>query len=131
MHSRHASDQAFNGYKAYIQHKLLQCILPEPCLPRSYPPCLLEWKAAKKHANMAVEATFPDGKDTLILQNLLWLWKKANVHHSRGNMIEVKKKIYMNLHVSYKIIIAGETAVGPVESWTTGEEFASHLLQCR
>ena len=58
---RHASDQAYNGYKAYIQHKLLQCIVPEPLLPRSYPPCLLEWKAAKKHALMAVEAAFPDG----------------------------------------------------------------------
>ena len=29
------------------------------------------------------------------------------------------------------MVISGETAVGPVESWTTGEEFAAHLLQCR
>ena len=29
------------------------------------------------------------------------------------------------------MIISGETAVGPVESWTTGEEFSAHLLQCR
>ena len=63
---RHASDQAYNGYKAYIQHKLLQCIVPEPSLPRSYPPCLLEWKAAKKHALMAVEAAFPDGNARFI-----------------------------------------------------------------
>ena len=29
------------------------------------------------------------------------------------------------------MVISGETAVGPVESWTTGEEFSAHLLQCR
>ena len=59
---RYVSDHAYNGYKAYCQNKLLQCISPEPCLPRSYPPCLLEWKAAKKRANMAIEGVFPDGK---------------------------------------------------------------------
>ena len=28
---------------------------------RSHPPSLLEWKAAKERANMAVECHFPDG----------------------------------------------------------------------
>ena len=64
---RYVSDQAYNGYKAYCQNKLLQCISPKPCLPRSYPPCYLEWKAAKKRANMAIEAVFPDGEDTIKL----------------------------------------------------------------
>lgn len=82
---RYVSDHAFNGYKEYCQHKLLQCLNLEPALCRCYPTGMLEWKAIRKRACMAVEATFADG----------------------------------------------ERMMGHVESFTTGEQFVSHLLQCK
>ncbi|CAH1793641.1 unnamed protein product [Owenia fusiformis] len=60
---KYISDQAYNGYKAYCQHKLLQCTdHKEGILARTYPINLLESRAARKRANMAVEVQFTDGE---------------------------------------------------------------------
>ncbi|CAG0891503.1 unnamed protein product [Darwinula stevensoni] len=80
---KYVSDHAYNGYKVLCQKKLLQSARLEAQLARTYPPCLLEWRANRKKANMALEAVFSDG----------------------------------------------ETWYGPVDSWTTGEEFAGTLVR--
>lgn len=59
---KYASDHAFNGYKSYCQHKLLCWDMSDSDVPRSHPPSLLEWKAAKVKGNMAAECHFPDGE---------------------------------------------------------------------
>lgn len=59
---RFVSDFGHDGYKEFCQHKLLQCFNIRSSLCRTYPPCLLEWKAALRRANMALTAKFPDGK---------------------------------------------------------------------
>ncbi|GAB1609364.1 hypothetical protein Ahia01_001221900 [Argonauta hians] len=82
---KYVSDFGPNGYSDLCQHKLLQSAHMRPSLCRTYPPCLLEWKAALRKANMALSATFPDE----------------------------------------------DIQVGHVDSWTTGEKFASHLLDQR
>ncbi len=151
---RHASDYAYDGYKAYIQHKLLQSILPEPALPRNYPPCLLEWKAARKHANMAVEAIFPDGRDPRIFATAwhdCFMWKRDFRRFSEESLEQQQPdfRLFRTRCLDFKsscclpyvkqwrqcgkrkCFWSGEKAVGPVDSWTTGEAFASHLLQCR
>lgn len=58
---RYCSDHAENGYKGYCQMKLLQSDSIEPQLVRTYPPSLLESKATKKCAQIAIEASFVDG----------------------------------------------------------------------
>lgn len=61
IYFRYVSDQAYNGYKSYCQHKLLCWDMNGSAVARSHPPSLLEWKAAKMRANMAAECHFPDG----------------------------------------------------------------------
>ncbi|XP_064628723.1 unconventional myosin-XV-like isoform X2 [Lineus longissimus] len=61
---KYASDCAFNGYKSLCQHKLLQSMGIEPLLSRTYPPSMLEWRANKRRAHMAVEVKFADGSQT-------------------------------------------------------------------
>lgn len=61
-HTRYVSDFGYNGYKACCQHKALQSEGIDPRHHRIYPPCALEWKAARKRANMALEARMPDGE---------------------------------------------------------------------
>uniref|UniRef100_T1JBR9 Unconventional myosin-XV n=1 Tax=Strigamia maritima TaxID=126957 RepID=T1JBR9_STRMM len=57
---KYVSDQAFNGYKATCQNKLLQSERVDSYLVRMYPPCSLEWKTNRKHCNMALEVAFVD-----------------------------------------------------------------------
>ena len=59
---RYVSDQAYNGYKSYCQHKLLCWDMNGSAVARSHPPTQLEWQAAKAKVNMAAECHFPDGK---------------------------------------------------------------------
>ncbi len=49
---KYVSDHGYNGYKAICQQKLLQS---HNLWARSYPACLLEWKANRKKVNMAVQ----------------------------------------------------------------------------
>lgn len=67
VHLRYASDQAFNGYKSYCQHKMLCWDMTGSSVARSHPPTLLEWQAAKMRTNMAVECHFPDGMSSLFV----------------------------------------------------------------
>jgi hypothetical protein len=76
------SDNAPAGYDSVCQHKLLHCLqqqqlqqssskgqslqqqqraVKQTRLTRSYPPCLLEYKAAMLHACMALTGVFPNG----------------------------------------------------------------------
>ncbi|ESO87136.1 hypothetical protein LOTGIDRAFT_229291 [Lottia gigantea] len=57
---KYVSDVGVNGYKIICQHKALQCANILPQLSRIYPPCYLEWMAAQRKANMALEVKFPD-----------------------------------------------------------------------
>ncbi|XP_052263037.1 unconventional myosin-XV-like isoform X3 [Dreissena polymorpha] len=57
---KYVSDVGMGGYKWFCQHKALQCGSIEPQLCRIYPPCLLEWRAAQRKANMALEVRFAD-----------------------------------------------------------------------
>lgn len=82
---KYVSDVGFKDYKEICQDKALQCMKIKPQLSRTYPPCLLEWKAALRKANMALNAKFPDE----------------------------------------------EAMMGHVESWTSCEQFAAHLLNQR
>ena len=59
---RYVSDVGIDGYKWFCQHKALQCARVDPHLSRIYPPCLLEWKAALRKANMALEVRFADSE---------------------------------------------------------------------
>jgi len=56
------SDVGLDGYKWFCQHKALQCSNIEPHLSRTYPPCQLEWRAAQRKANMALESRFADSE---------------------------------------------------------------------
>lgn len=65
---RYVSDHAYDGYKAHCQRKLLQGQRKlETEGRRTYPPSLLEWKSNTRRTNMALEAKFADGEDTLYL----------------------------------------------------------------
>lgn len=73
---RYVSDHGWDGYKAVCQRKLLQAgsargergergerghsqaVAPS----RTYPPCLLEWRANRKRVNMALPVHFADGE---------------------------------------------------------------------
>ncbi|KAK6169157.1 hypothetical protein SNE40_020262 [Patella caerulea] len=57
---KYVSDVGINGYKVVCQHKALQCANILSQLSRVYPPCYLEWMAAQRKANMALEVKFPD-----------------------------------------------------------------------
>lgn len=59
---RFVSDIGLEGHQQLCQHKALQCANIEPQFSRVYPPCLLEWRAIQQKSNMALEASFPDGK---------------------------------------------------------------------
>ncbi|XP_074649564.1 unconventional myosin-XV-like [Tubulanus polymorphus] len=82
---KYVSDYAYNGFKSVCQHKMLQMMKNDAVFSRTYPPCMLEWKANRKRAHMALEVKFTDGT----------------------------------------------TGVGAVNSWMTGEEFASRVLKSR
>ncbi|XP_075926028.1 unconventional myosin-XV isoform X2 [Petromyzon marinus] len=65
---KYVSDHAYNGYRATCQHKLLQGMSAnsvEPGASRTFPPCLLEWVAAKNHAAMALEVACHNGETLL------------------------------------------------------------------
>ncbi|CAM9308649.1 unnamed protein product [Lampetra fluviatilis] len=65
---KYVSDHAYNGYRATCQHKLLQGMSAnsvEPGASRTFPPCLLEWVAAKNHAAMALEVACYNGETLL------------------------------------------------------------------
>lgn len=82
---KYVSDHGQDGYAAYCQQQLLRQggLAPEDA--RTYPPCLLEWKANTRKMQMALDAQFSDERE----------------------------------------------GIGAVDSWTTGEQFASELLHSR
>ncbi|XP_078518827.1 unconventional myosin-XV [Lissotriton helveticus] len=58
------SDFAYDGYKPFCQHKLMQAMQKSqhgPETARTYPPSLLEWIANKEKANMALDIYCFDG----------------------------------------------------------------------
>ena len=63
------SDHAYDGYKSYCHQKLLLCDTQalEFLIPRTYPPCLLEWKANRQRCNMALVAELADGEEVTIM----------------------------------------------------------------
>ena len=63
---RYVSDVGIDGYKWFCQHKALQCARIDPHLSRTYPPCLLEWRASQRKANMALEVRFADSKFSFV-----------------------------------------------------------------
>ncbi|XP_078692173.1 unconventional myosin-XV-like isoform X3 [Branchiostoma floridae x Branchiostoma belcheri] len=58
----HVSNSMYNGYNTHCQHKMLHSPAMDEGLPRTYPPCILEWKTNRKLANMALETRFHDGE---------------------------------------------------------------------
>ncbi|XP_078611849.1 unconventional myosin-XV-like isoform X5 [Branchiostoma floridae x Branchiostoma japonicum] len=58
----HVSNSMDNGYNNHCQHKMLHSPAMDEGLPRTYPPCVLEWKTNRKLANMALETRFHDGE---------------------------------------------------------------------
>ncbi|XP_049851037.1 unconventional myosin-XV isoform X4 [Schistocerca gregaria] len=57
---KYVSDNAYDGYKALCQRKLLQSARVESQLARTYPPSLLEWRSNRKRVNMALTVHFAD-----------------------------------------------------------------------
>ncbi|XP_032227086.2 unconventional myosin-XV isoform X2 [Nematostella vectensis] len=57
-----ASDQAYNGYKAYCQHKLLCWKGRKFPYARAHPPSSLEWQAARTKSCMSLECDCVDGE---------------------------------------------------------------------
>ncbi|XP_067859862.1 unconventional myosin-XV [Heptranchias perlo] len=58
------SDYAYDGFKSVCQHRLLQAMQKVKCGSegaRTFPPCLLEWTANKRKANIALDISCPDG----------------------------------------------------------------------
>eukprot|EP00057_Strongylocentrotus_purpuratus_P022213 XP_011676687.1 PREDICTED: unconventional myosin-XV isoform X1 [Strongylocentrotus purpuratus] len=68
------SDHAYDGYKAYCQHKLLSCDphAIESQGSRTYPPSLLEWKAHQLQANMSLVTRLPGEPDPINVQVDSW-----------------------------------------------------------
>lgn len=68
------SDHAYDGYKAYCQHKLLSCDphAIESRGSRTYPPSLLEWKAHQLQANMSLVTRLPGEPDPINVQVDSW-----------------------------------------------------------
>ena len=58
---RYVSDYAIDNFKFTCQSKLLQSAAIEASLSRVYPPSLLEMKAGRKNALMAMNVRFSDG----------------------------------------------------------------------
>ncbi|XP_066291103.1 unconventional myosin-XV-like isoform X2 [Branchiostoma lanceolatum] len=58
----HVSNSMQNGFNTHCQHKMLHSPAMAEGLPRTYPPCILEWKTNRKLANMALETRFHDGE---------------------------------------------------------------------
>lgn len=74
---RFMSDHAFEGYKAYCQHKLLTM---DPYAfefedARPYPPTLLEWKAHQLMGKMTIATWFNDKK---MLNHEVHSWVTGN-----------------------------------------------------
>lgn len=88
---RYISDQAFNGYKSYCQHKLLCWDMNGSPVARSHPPSMLEWQAAKMRVNMAAECHFPDGmKHSAVSSSILITgWKNLylNVYTIKFSLV--------------------------------------------
>ncbi|KAK3884845.1 hypothetical protein Pcinc_010904, partial [Petrolisthes cinctipes] len=59
---KHVSDHGLNGYAGSCQRKLLSCHQRSGGVARSTPPTGLEWRANRMKTQMALAATFPDGK---------------------------------------------------------------------
>ncbi|XP_038064735.1 unconventional myosin-XV-like [Patiria miniata] len=66
---KYVSDHAWDGYKSYCHQKLLLCDTQalEFLIPRTYPPCFLEWKANRQRCNMALVAELPDGEEVTVM----------------------------------------------------------------
>ncbi|XP_064478725.1 unconventional myosin-XV-like isoform X2 [Ornithodoros turicata] len=62
---KYVSDHGQEGYAAYCQQQLLRQNGLGPEDARTYPPCLLEWKANTRKMQMALEAQFPDEREGL------------------------------------------------------------------
>ncbi|XP_072168442.1 unconventional myosin-XV-like [Diadema setosum] len=71
---KYVSDHAYNGYKAYCQHKLLSCDhhATESRGSRTYPPTLLEWKAHQLQANMSLVTRLPGDEEPINVQVDSW-----------------------------------------------------------
>ncbi|XP_041473142.1 unconventional myosin-XV-like isoform X3 [Lytechinus variegatus] len=71
---KYVSDHAYDGYKAYCQHKLLSCDphAIESQGSRTYPPSLLEWKAHQLQANMSLVTRLPGETDPINVQVDSW-----------------------------------------------------------
>jgi len=70
---RYVSDHAFDGYKSYCQHKLLDGPEWAFVIPRAYPPSLLECSATAQRLPIALQAEFADGwspTHTLVAVNI-------------------------------------------------------------
>ncbi|XP_022092441.1 unconventional myosin-XV-like [Acanthaster planci] len=66
---KYVSDHAYDGYKSYCHQKLLLCDTQalEFLIPRTYPPCFLEWKANRQRCNMALVAELADGEEVTVM----------------------------------------------------------------
>ncbi|XP_071964019.1 unconventional myosin-XV-like [Antedon mediterranea] len=65
---KYVSDHAYNGFKSYCQHKLLN-INPYALdfgVARMYPSTLLEWKAHRLRSRMALKLSFMDGQEITV-----------------------------------------------------------------
>ncbi|XP_046399408.1 unconventional myosin-XV isoform X2 [Ischnura elegans] len=62
---KYVSDSAYDGYKALCQRKILQSGKIEHQLARTYPPCMLEWRANRKRVNMALQVHFADDESRM------------------------------------------------------------------
>ena len=65
----YVSNYAYDGYKAYCQYRLLR-VNSDSHIPRSYPPCLLEWRSAKEFNTITLKVEYTDiirsGKSNII-----------------------------------------------------------------
>lgn len=105
------SDYAPDGYNCVCQHRLIQALQRlngGPEYVRTYPPCLLEWTANRKRANIVLHIYCFDGEQT-----------HTHTHMFYGHCLLVL------------FPPAGVSFLCPVHSWTTGEEMAKDILQHR
>ncbi|XP_071797205.1 unconventional myosin-XV-like isoform X2 [Asterias amurensis] len=68
---KYVTDHAYNGYKSHCHQKLLMCD-PQALefqIARTYPPCLLEWKANRQRCSMALVAETADGEEIPVMVN--------------------------------------------------------------
>ncbi|XP_064594768.1 unconventional myosin-XV-like isoform X2 [Liolophura sinensis] len=121
---KYVSDFGYNGYKAFCQHKALQSEGIDPRHHRIYPPCALEWKTARKRANMALEARMPDG-EVMIGHVESWTTGEEFVAHllkqrglsenSRGWTVELREETdsYELMGFDYVLDLISEMEIPP------------------